>query len=197
MNGNFIREDGFSVIHATTDEELKKIYDIRYSGEYWKYWEERNCKTEEEFFNDEKKRDAAGIVLAFRNSMNGIIGTIRFIKIGFGNSLTEKIMKDHGIEYPVLENSWEVGRFILDEENRSQKNMFCFIFLALEWLINNTGADYVFTHCPIIISRIHTRIGLQIIAKNLIIRGYKKKYAITFGKTSHIKKIMQKIELKH
>ncbi len=189
-----MKEEDFSVIKVNARQELKNVYDIRYSGDYWNCWEDKNYKTEKEFFSDERKRDNLGIVLAFRDKDCNTIGALRFIKVGQGNTLTEKIMKEQGIECPNLENSWEGGRLILDEKNRNQQNMLYFVSLALKWLVGNTNANYVFAHCPEALGRVYKKFGFKIIGGSLKIPCYKKKYVVIFGDVLQIVSIIENIK---
>jgi predicted GNAT family N-acyltransferase len=190
-----MKKEDFSVIRILSSRELKKIYSIGYDGDYWKNWEDKNYKTEKEFFEDEQRRDNLGVVLAFRDKDHNIIGTLRLIRMGYGLTITEKIIKEQEIEYPNLKNSWEGGRLILVKKNRNQKNMLYFISLALKWLIDDRNADYIFAHCPAALGRIYKKFGFKIISKNLNIPHYKRKYVIISESTSKIAKIIENIEL--
>jgi hypothetical protein len=195
MVNNLIKKEGFSVIHVTTDEELKKIYDIRYSGEYWKYWEERNCKTEKKFFTDEKVKDSSATVLALKEANFGIIGTIRFTSMHDNLTTTERIMQDRQIINNRLKVSWEIGRLIVIPQKKSQRTLVYLLYLAFKWLVDNKHINYALAHCPYKVARIYRRFGFKIISEKFIMDYCTQEYVVISGNLLEIIKILERLIL--
>jgi predicted GNAT family N-acyltransferase len=195
MINDFIEKQGFSVIHVVTEEEMKKVYDIRYNGEYWKYWEERNRKTRKSFFSDEQERDRFGTVLAFKENNSGIIGTVRFTSMADVMTSTEEIMKDYCVTDDHLKVSWEIGRLIVVPEKRGQKTLFYFLYLAFKWLVSNKNINYTLAHCPYKVARIYRKFGFKIISKKFIMDYCTQEYVVISGSLLEIIEILEELIL--
>ena len=177
-------QNEIKAIHLQNDE-IHDVHHMRYS-----YIElEENKRLEENFFELEKIRDEKGIVLAFKRGSE-MIGTVRLVPMMHGITLTEKILKD----YNNKNDGWEIGRLVLDKDNRGQKILVKCLCLTAKWLIDNSDVQYIFASCSHVMSRIYRRFGFKVIGNDLSMENSSKKYNGIFGHLPEVLKILEDLD---
>lgn len=185
-----MKRGDFSVVQVISKKELDLVWQMRYEGEYWKYWEEQNHKTKEEFFTNENKKDDSATLLIIKDGEK-VIASIRAIATGRNLTTTEEIIKDLGVDNNFLQEALELGRFIVKPENRGQKSLSYSLYLALKWLMDNKNIKYAFAHCPYKLARIYREFGFEIISQKFAIPYSTQEYVIIFGE---LQKIIKKLD---
>ncbi|MBB5402049.1 putative GNAT family N-acyltransferase [Paraburkholderia youngii] len=111
-----------------------------------------------------------------------LIGTMRFVPMTHDLTLTEKLQKGANIDPSLLEDSWEVGRLVLDPAFRHGQDLLkkCFV-LALCFVCENSSGKNFHASCSYVLSRLYRRFGFSPIATNVPLPGSDKIYTLIHG----------------
>jgi len=123
-----------------------------------------------------------GFVGAFERK-GRLIGTIRLVPMGLGLTLTDTLLTQLGPQAPShIGTSWEVGRLVLDEENRSDVNALrrC-LSLSLDYACSITRVDNLYASCTHVLSRLYRRFGFSSFATEVPLAGTEKRYTLIHG----------------
>jgi predicted GNAT family N-acyltransferase len=106
----------------------------------------------------------------------------------YGLTLTETLLQEAGYSNSTLyENSWEVGRLVLDPNYRSGQDLLkkC-LYSTLSYLYENTEIQDFFASCTHILSRLYRRFGFSIIKKDILLPRTEKNYTLIRGSACEI-----------
>jgi predicted GNAT family N-acyltransferase len=104
---------------------------------------------------------------------------MRFVPMTYDLTLTEKLHKSANIDPSLLEDSWEVGRLVLDPAFRHGQEVLkrCLV-LALGFVCENTSGKNFHASCSHVLSRLYRRFGFSALATNVPLAGADKTYTL-------------------
>lgn len=95
------------------------------------------------------------------------IGTIRYLPMGEGVAPCDNLIRQHEISPELLEDSWEVGRLVMDPQYRSStESLKRCLFLTLTDLLEDTCVENLFASCTPLLSRLYRRFGFSVLVKD-------------------------------
>ncbi|OOG46444.1 N-acetyltransferase [Polaromonas sp. A23] len=102
-------------------------------------------------------------------------------------SLEKLLAQKQLIELPIRQNSWEIGRLVLNPDYRSGPDLVkkC-ISLGVSYLAQHTDGRNLFASCTPVLSRLYRRFGFSTIANNLRVDGADESYALIHGHVTDI-----------
>ncbi|QBR03814.1 N-acetyltransferase [Paraburkholderia pallida] len=94
-------------------------------------------------------------------------------------TLTEKLQKGVDIDPSLLEDSWEIGRLVLDPAYRHGQDLLkkCSV-LALRFICENSNAKNFHASCSHVLSRLYRRFGFSALARDVPLAGTEKTYTL-------------------
>jgi hypothetical protein len=113
----------------------------------------------------EAKRDEVGLVTAmYRGSK--LVGTLRFVPSGLGLTAAERLAGDTGEAGARIlgPGSWEIGRLIVDPEERSPEMLEQCLTLALEALLEEREVERFYAIATPVMARLWRRWGMRPVA---------------------------------
>jgi hypothetical protein len=133
-----------------------------------------------------------------------IIGTIRYIPLGRGLAPCDKLVHQYDIDPELLEDSWEVGRLVLDPNFRSStESLKRCLFLTLVDLLEDTQVENLFASCSPVLSRLYRRFGFTVLVKEAcedaegtycLIQGYVPEVLKALATSAEERAIVARIE---
>jgi N-acyl-L-homoserine lactone synthetase len=79
----------------------------------------------------------------------------------------DKLVRQHAIPESLLDESWEVGRLVLDPQYRSGfDSLKRLLFLSLVDILDNHPIDNLFASCTPVLSRLYRRFGFSVLVKD-------------------------------
>ncbi len=129
-----------------------------------------------------KKRDEVGIVFVFKFNKKAI-GTIRFIPMLYGLTLTEVLLRQKSLlSTACVTGSWEAGRLVIDKNYRNGQHFFkrC-LFLSLVALLERENAKILLSSCSYALSRLYGRFGFSTFARDVPLKNTGKTYSLIKG----------------
>jgi hypothetical protein len=111
---------------------------------------------------------------------------MRFVPMIHNLTTTEQIFKYHNINYFDWKEGWEVGRLVLNQEYRGQKNLVECLYLAARWLRKNTEVCNMFASCSHKMSRLYRQFGFKTIKEDLMLPDITKKYTAISGNLTRV-----------
>lgn len=120
-----------------------------------------------------------------------LIGTMRFVPMTYDLTLTEKLHKSVNIDPSLLEDSWEVGRLVLDPAFRHGQDLLkkC-LMLALGFVCENTSGKNFHASCSHVLSRLYRRFGFSALATNVPLAGADKTYTLIHAAIPDVSRAM-------
>jgi N-acyl-L-homoserine lactone synthetase len=95
------------------------------------------------------------------------IGTIRYLPMNRGLAPCDKLVRQHAIPESLLDESWEVGRLVLDPQYRSGfDSLKRLLFLSLVDILDHHPIDNLFASCTPVLSRLYRRFGFSVLVKD-------------------------------
>lgn len=87
--------------------------------------------------------------------------------MGQGVAPCDKLIRQHDIAPELLEDSWEVGRLVMDPQYRSStESLKRCLFLTLTDLLEDTHVENLFASCTPLLSRLYRRFGFSVLVKD-------------------------------
>jgi hypothetical protein len=163
------------VHHLKSRNELREIYHLRQEIDL-----DVARRIDTDFFLNERKRDEIGFVFGFE-LRDQLIGTIRFVPMTHGLTLTERLLDKigRGSRSPL---NWDSGRLVLATGYRYGNDFLAYcLFLALQHLMKHESVEYLFASCSHVLSRLYRRFGFEVIEKNVHLLGINKEYTLICG----------------
>ncbi|EEA00176.1 hypothetical protein BH160DRAFT_4524 [Burkholderia sp. H160] len=120
-----------------------------------------------------------------------LIGTMRFVPMTHDLTLTEKLHKSENIDPSLLEDSWEVGRLVLDPDFRHGQEVLkkCLV-LALCFVCENSSGKNFHASCSHVLSRLYRRFGFSALATNVPLAGSDKTYTLIHGSIPNVSRAL-------
>jgi predicted GNAT family N-acyltransferase len=108
-----------------------------------------------------------------------------------GLTIAEKLLLQERLgNNAILENSWEIGRLVLDAKYRTgQDPVKQCIFLAVSYLSQNIDVQNLFASCTHVLSRLYRRFGFSVVAKNIYVTGSEEPYALIHGLVPNVLRV--------
>jgi N-acyl-L-homoserine lactone synthetase len=79
----------------------------------------------------------------------------------------DKLVRQHAIPESLLDDSWEVGRLVLDAQYRSGfDSLKRLLFLSLVDILEHHPIDNLFASCTPVLSRLYRRFGFSVLVKD-------------------------------
>jgi N-acyl-L-homoserine lactone synthetase len=79
----------------------------------------------------------------------------------------DKLVRQHAIPESLLDESWEVGRLVLDPQYRSGfDSLKRLLFLSLVDILDHHPIDNLFASCTPVLSRLYRRFGFSVLVKD-------------------------------
>jgi hypothetical protein len=79
----------------------------------------------------------------------------------------DKLVRQHAIPESLLDESWEVGRLVLDPHYRSGfDSLKRLLFLSLVDILDHHPIDNLFASCTPVLSRLYRRFGFSVLVKD-------------------------------
>jgi hypothetical protein len=79
----------------------------------------------------------------------------------------DKLVRQHAIPESLLDESWEVGRLVLDPQYRSGfDSLKRLLFLSLVDILDNHPIENLFASCTPVLSRLYRRFGFSVLVKD-------------------------------
>jgi hypothetical protein len=95
------------------------------------------------------------------------IGTIRYLPMNRGLAPCDKLVRQHGISGPLLQESWEVGRLVLAPQYRSGFDALKrLLFLSFVDVLEEHRVDNLLASCTPVLSRLYRRFGFSVLVKD-------------------------------
>lgn len=104
---------------------------------------------------------------------------MRFVPMTYELTLTETLQKGVDIDPSLLEDSWEIGRLVLDPAFRHGQDLLkkCSL-LALGFICENANARNFHASCSHVLSRLYRRFGFTALARDVPLAGTEKTYTL-------------------
>lgn len=116
------------------------------------------------------------------------IGTIRYLPMGLGLAPCDKLIAQYDIAPELHEDSWEVGRLVMDPQYRSStESLKRCLFLTLADLLEDKPVDNLFASCTPLLSRLYRRFGFEVLAKD-VGAGAEGSYCLIHG---HVPRVLE------
>lgn len=116
------------------------------------------------------------------------IGTIRYLPMGQSLAPCDNLIAQHAIPPEFLEDSWEVGRLVMDPQYRSStESLKRCLFLTLADLLDDTPVDNLFASCTPLLSRLYRRFGFEVLVKD-VCAGPEGNYCLIHG---HVPRVLK------
>lgn len=95
------------------------------------------------------------------------IGTIRVLPMHQGVAPCDKLVERHGAPQDLMENSWEVGRLVVDPRYRSGPEFLrrC-LFLTIVDMLQHSELENLFASCTPVLARLYRRFGFRVLVKD-------------------------------
>jgi hypothetical protein len=116
---------------------------------------------------------------------------MRFVPMTHDLTLTETLQKDIDIDPLLLEDSWEIGRLVLDPAFRHGQDLLkkCSL-LALGFICENSNARNFHASCSHVLSRLYRRFGLSPLARDVPLAGTDKTYTLIHGALADVSRAL-------
>lgn len=116
---------------------------------------------------------------------------MRFVPMKYELTLTETLQKGIDINPALLEDSWEIGRLVLDPEFRHGQDLLkkCSL-LALSFMCENSNARHFHASCSHVLSRLYRRFGFLALAKDVPLAGTDKTYTLIHGALADVSRAL-------
>ncbi|WP_245643798.1 GNAT family N-acetyltransferase [Paraburkholderia oxyphila] len=107
---------------------------------------------------------------------------MRFVPMTHELTLTETLQKGVEINPSLLEDSWEVGRLVVDPAFRHGQDLLkkCLV-LALCFVCENSNVKHFHASCSHVLSRLYRRFGFSALATDVPLAGADKTYTLIHG----------------
>ena len=112
-----------------------------------------------------------------------LVGTVRAVPIGHGLTLVEKLRSQIGVEpADSYVSGWEMGRLVVSREYRGgAESLRGFLYLSLSFLNSLSPVENLHAACTPALARLYRRFGLQLVARDVPLRGTSKSYCLIHG----------------
>jgi predicted GNAT family N-acyltransferase len=116
---------------------------------------------------------------------------MRFVPMKYELTLTEELQKGIDVDPLLLEDSWEIGRLVLDPAFRHGQDLLktCFL-LALGFMCENSNARNFHASCSHVLSRLYRRFGFTALARDVPLAGTEKSYTLIHGALSDVSRAL-------
>jgi hypothetical protein len=132
----------------------------------------------------EQTRDELGVVTAvYRDS--GLLATFRFVPTGHGLTGAERLLQKYSFDAGILgEGSWEVGRAIMEPEDRHPDLLLECMAVTLEQLIRMEHVRHFHATTTLAMARLWRRIGTRTVLTATGESG--ARYALVHGRVEDV-----------
>lgn len=105
-----------------------------------------------------------------------------------GLTLTETLLQKTALTDTInFQDSWEVGRLVLDPEYRNGQSLLKkFLLISLLTLLEKHDVKKLFASCSPLLSRLYGRFGFSILAKDIPLSNSEKNYHLIHGDSKKI-----------
>ena len=123
----------------------------------------------------EQQRDSLGSVFIIYHDHNPV-GTFRLVKTGNNLTLVERVSNTQDLL--AIDGTWELGRFIIDKNVRSLRNIMDIYRAIALWLRSNPEIKHIVAVCNSRVAALLKRTGLEVLAKDIVIDNTRSNYIL-------------------